>query len=100
MSILLTGGTGYIGGYVLARLLAASKEPVLVLARKASREGLWRALQLHLDYAAFDAALRDGRVRGIEGDLTAGGFGLDEGTLKGLAKEITSIVHVAASLNR
>ncbi len=100
MSILVTGGTGYIGGYVLTRLLAASRDPVLVLARKASREGLWRALQFHLDYPAFDAALRDGRVRGIEGDLTAPGFGLDAAALLGLAKEVTSIVHIAASLNR
>ncbi len=100
MSTLLTGGTGYIGGYVLARLLGQSKEPVLVLARKASRDGLWRALQLHMDGSAFDAALRDGRVRGVEGDLTSPGFGLDERKLLALAKETTSIVHVAASLNR
>jgi nucleoside-diphosphate-sugar epimerase len=100
MSILLTGGTGYIGGYVLARLLAASPEPLLVMARKASREGLWRALQLHLGFPAFDAALRDGRIRGIEGDLTAPGFGLDAAALDRVAKETTSIVHVAASLNR
>lgn len=100
MSILLTGGTGYIGGYVLARLLEAGREPVLVLARKASKEGLWRALQLHMDGARFHAALRDGRVRGVEGDLTAPGFGLAAEALAALAKEVTSIVHVAASLNR
>jgi len=100
MAILLTGGTGYIGGYVLARLLEASPEPLLVLARKASREGLWRALQLHLDPPAFDKALSDGRVRGIEGDLTTPGFGLDGAALDRLAKETNSIVHIAASLNR
>lgn len=100
MSILLTGGTGYIGGYVLARLLEGSREPVLVLARKASREGLWRALQLHIDGKAFDAALAAGRIVGVAGDLTAPGFGLDDSALGRLAKETTSIVHVAASLNR
>jgi nucleoside-diphosphate-sugar epimerase len=100
MAILLTGGTGYIGGYVLARLLKLSDEPVLVLARKASPEGLWRALQLHLDARAFGQALAGRRVEGIAGDLTAPGFGLDARALDRLAKETTSIVHVAASLNR
>jgi len=100
VSILITGGTGYIGSYVLANLLEATDEPLLVLARKATREGLWRALQLHLDAAKFDRALREGRIRGIGGDLTTPGFGLDAASLDALAKETTSIIHIAASLNR
>ncbi|HEX5136443.1 MAG TPA: SDR family oxidoreductase [Planctomycetota bacterium] len=100
MAILLTGGTGYIGGYVVARLLEATREPLLLLARKATREGLWRALQLHLDAPAFGKALRDGRIRGVAGDLTAPNLGLDHGALQALAKETDSILHIAASLNR
>jgi len=100
VAILLTGGTGYIGSYVVARLLEATPEPLLLLARKASKEGLWRALQLHLDEAAFRKALRDGRIKGVEGDLTAPGFGLDAGALERLTKETDSIIHIAASLNR
>jgi long-chain acyl-CoA synthetase len=99
MAILLTGGTGFIGGYVLARLLEAG-EPVLVLARRADREGLWKALQPHLDFPAFERALKGGQLLPVAGDLTAPGFGLDKATLDRLARETTSIVHIAASLNR
>jgi nucleoside-diphosphate-sugar epimerase len=100
VAILLTGGTGYIGSYVVARLLDATPEPLLLLARKASKEGLWRALQMHLDAATFEKALRDGRIRGVGGDLTTPGFGLDDAAIGRLAKETDSIIHIAASLNR
>jgi len=100
LAILLTGGTGYIGGYVVARLLEATPEPLLLLARKATRDGLWRALQLHLDAPTFEKALRDGRIRGVAGDLTAPNLGLDHAALQALAKETESVIHIAASLNR
>jgi len=100
MAILLTGGTGYIGSYILARLLADSGERVVVLARRADDEGLWRALQLHLDADTFKAHLADGRVAAVKGDLSAPRFGLADAEFDRLAAETTSIVHVAASLNR
>jgi long-chain acyl-CoA synthetase len=100
VSILLTGGTGYIGSYVVARLLEATPEPLLLLARNASRESLWRALQLHLDAPAFERALRDGRIRGVPGDVTKPGLGLDDAAVGRLAKETDSVLHIAASLNR
>jgi nucleoside-diphosphate-sugar epimerase len=99
MATLLTGGTGYIGAYVVARLLEA-RERVLLLARRTDREALWRALQPHLDFETFDAALRDARIVPVAGDLTHPGLGLDAAALERLAKETTSVLHIAASLNR
>ena len=51
MAIFVTGGTGYIGSYVLHGLLEKCDEPLFVLARKGSGAKLWRALQLHQDLA-------------------------------------------------
>jgi nucleoside-diphosphate-sugar epimerase len=99
MATLLTGGTGYIGAYVLARLLDAH-ERVLLLARHADRAALWRALQPHVEFPAFDAALAEGRIVPVAGDLTQPGFGLDAAALDRVAKETTSVLHIAASLNR
>jgi len=99
LAIFLTGGTGYIGSYVLAGLLERSAQPLLVLARKGSPEKLWRSLQLHLEPDAFEAALRD-RVTILDGDLTQERFGLGAAAYERAAKETTSVVHIAASLNR
>jgi len=98
VAILLTGGTGYIGSYVVAGLLERSDEPLFLLAREATPERLWRALQLHLDEPAFTRAQE--RITLVGGDLTHPDFGLDAAAFASLAERTDSIVHIAASLNR
>jgi len=99
MAIFVTGGTGYIGGYVLASLLARSDERILVLAREATPARLWRALQLHLDPPTFERHL-EARIELVPGDITRPRLGLDEATHADLAARADSILHCAASLNR
>jgi len=99
MATFVTGGTGYIGSYVLHGLLEKSSEPLLVLARKGNAAKLWRALQLHEDFAAFRRHLDD-RVTILDGDLTEERFGLSDADYEKACRETTSVVHIAASLNR
>ena len=62
MAILLTGSTGYIGAHIASNLLADHSEPLNLLVRardpQEARERLWRSLQLHMDFASFDAIPR------------------------------------------
>lgn len=101
-TIFITGGTGYLGSYVVHRLLEESDARLVLLTRsKSEREGvekLWRALQLHRDGEAFYAALP--RIELLAGDITQPSLGLDEATTKRLSHEVDSVLHIAASLNR
>ena len=103
MAIFLTGSTGYIGAHVASNLLADHSEPLnlLVRARDAqeARERLWRALQLHMDFAAFAAHLAS-RMHLFLGDLTSARFGLADDDYARLVRSTDSVIHCAASLNR
>ena len=107
MSVFITGGTGYLGSYVLDTMLSSSEpligddEKLYVLTRSAPDEAvpkLWKALQLHMDAERFYAVLD--RVVFVRGDLHADGLGLSEDALQQLREECDSVLHIAASLNR
>jgi len=103
VAIFLTGCTGYIGAHVAANLLVDSSAELNLLVRACSAreadERLWRALQLHLDFAPFEEYLRS-RIRVFRGDITDARFGLDEAAYHDLIRSTDSVIHCAASLNR
>lgn len=103
MSIFVTGGTGYLGSYVLSELFRQDDPPhITLLTRARDRadfvEKLWRAMQLHWSADEFAAALD--RIDFVPGDLTAPGLGIDPATRERLSRETESVLHIAASLNR
>jgi thioester reductase-like protein len=103
VAIFLTGCTGYIGAHIAANLLADSSAPLNLLVRardpQEANQRLWRALQLHMDFARFEEFL-GARVRVFRGDLTEPRFGLAEDEYRDLAHSTDSVIHCAASLNR
>lgn len=101
--LFLTGGTGYLGSYVVTNLLRDPSVGSLHLLTRAKddREGvekLWRALQLHVDADAFYEMLP--RIELVTGDLCAPNLGLDEAARARLAERCDTVLHIAASLNR
>lgn len=103
MAILLTGSTGYIGAHVASNLLADHLDSLNLLVRardeQEARERLWRSLQLHMDFPAFELFLRS-RINVFRGDLTAPKFGLSDDDYVRLVDTTDSVIHCAASLNR
>ena len=103
MAIFLTGSTGYIGAHIASNLLADHPDPLNLLVRAGgqdeARSRLWHSLQLHMDFASFEAHLNS-RIRIFLGDLTDSRFGLAEDDYRDLVSTTDSVIHCAASLNR
>jgi len=101
-SIFLTGGTGFLGSYVVHELLERSDRSVVLMVRgrdDAHRlQKVWTALSWHLSPEAF-RAVRD-RIRIVNGDLHAPGLGLSSADRAHVLDEVDSVLHIAASLNR
>lgn len=102
MTTLVTGSTGYLGGYVTAGLLARG-ERVLALVRardvEHARARLWEGLQLHVDAERFHAALAEDLLRPVLGDVRLPDLGTAADDAARL-READGIVHAAATLNR
>lgn len=103
MTTLVTGATGYLGGYVVHDLLARG-EPVWALVRARdeahARERIWETLQLHLDAATLRDHLAQRRLRLVCGDITQPGLGLSAAARDDAFDAVDGLVHTAATLNR
>lgn len=103
MATFITGATGYLGSYVVARLLQAHDAQLSLLVRAKDRreaeQRLWKALQLHMPFAQFERYVR-ARVDVQLGDITLPRCGLGEREYARLVETTDSIIHIAASLNR
>ncbi|MCA9693938.1 MAG: SDR family oxidoreductase [Nannocystaceae bacterium] len=104
MAVFLTGATGYLGSYVAHGLLERHADARLALLVRAkspahAEERLWKAWQLHMDFERFLDMVR-GRCEIYLGDLTSPNLGLEPAARDRLVKRASSVLHVAASLNR
>src|SRR5512132_676460 len=96
--VLLTGGTGFLGTEVAARLLERADLEIVSLvladtdpeAGRASERAWWFQPDLRAELGA--------RIHAIAGDVAKQELGLDPGTYADLCERVTHIVHSAADL--
>jgi amino acid adenylation domain-containing protein/thioester reductase-like protein len=96
--VFLTGGTGFLGGYLLRRLLTVTDAEVSCLVRAEDRE------KAHLRLVAGQRAYRlgdlpAGRVRALPGDLGQPRLGLTEAEFDELAGSSDLVLHAGAYVN-
>ncbi len=100
--VFVTGGTGYLGSYAVTRLVQEHDAKLALLVRAKSRKDavgkLWNGLQMHVDPAGFERILAN--VTFVAGDLTAPGLGIEPRVRAELCERTSSVLHIAASLNR
>jgi len=102
-SILITGGTGFLGPYVLRSLLERTAAQLFVLVRGATPELAQQRLRAGFaDIAGAVPGLLqsfDARVQALPADLSLENLGLDAPRWRGLAEQIDVIYHSGASVN-
>lgn len=98
-NLFVTGATGFVGSFLLERLLATSSATMHCLVRADSaEEGLDRIRTTMRDYGIWDEA-HAGRIVAVPGDLTRPRLGLSPRTWSELAATADGIVHCGADVN-
>jgi thioester reductase-like protein len=97
--VLLTGGTGFLGAFVLVDLLRATRATVHCLVRAEDADGARRRLLQNLAHYRLDAADVAARIVAVPGSLELPRLGLDEPTYERLAREVDTVYHLAADVS-
>ncbi|MBN3527355.1 non-ribosomal peptide synthetase [Paenibacillus apiarius] len=98
-SVLLTGGTGFFGAFLLHELLQKPDTQVYCLVRADDQvAGMRKVISGMKKYLLWKDDLIH-RIAVVTGDLAAERLGLDEATYSFLTKQITSIYHNGATVN-
>lgn len=99
--IFLTGGTGFLGGNLISRILKGEPSTKLILLVRGNSDGeAWQRLDQRLmDLSqVIDIHLVKKRIKVIKGDITLERLGLSESLYSQLAEEVTHIIHCAATV--
>ena len=95
---LVTGGSGFLGSFVVRDLLAAGFEDVVVLMRgRDADEATNRLRALRWERPELANEL-DGRIRVVRGDICVERLGLAVAEYEALASDVTHVVHAAAEI--
>jgi thioester reductase-like protein len=102
-AVLLTGGTGFVGPFLIRSLLEQTAGEVVVLIRApdhaSAKTRLWEAFGSTGDCSERLSRAFDQRVIAICGDLARPGLGLSDSGWGNLAARIGAIYHNAAAVN-
>jgi thioester reductase-like protein len=99
-AVLITGATGFVGMELLARYLERGERPVIALVRAGSDRGARARVEAVLEnlFGARTAVYSE-RVRAFAAELTAPRLGLSRQRFETLARQVSTIVHGAASVS-
>jgi thioester reductase-like protein len=98
-SVFLTGGTGFLGAFLLHELLQQTEAEIYCLIRSANaEEGKQKLRGVLASYGLSDEGLNS-RIIPVVGDLSAPFFGLSAQQFQTLAHTVDSIYHSGALVN-
>ncbi|EIE87722.1 hypothetical protein G6F46_005476 [Rhizopus delemar] len=96
-SYLLTGATGFLGAFILDKLLAfdSTKKVLCVVRAKDNKNAFDRVKKAAVDHLVWKDAW-EGRVEALCGDLSSERLGLSEADWKRAVTETDSVIHNGA----
>jgi thioester reductase-like protein len=97
--ILLTGGTGYTGAFLLRELLDRSSAEIDVLARADNADDAVARVQRNMESYGLWRESDAARLHGVAGDIGRPWFGLSRADYAALAQRTEMIVHNGALSN-
>ena len=97
--IFLTGATGFLGVYLLEKLLKSTEATLYCLVRSSDRKSALQRLEKQVDFYQISLADHWHRVVPIAGDLGQPNFGLTESEFTQLANTIQVIYHNGSLVN-
>jgi len=99
-TVLLTGGTGWLGSHALAELLSLTDSTIYCLVRAASEADGYKRLTQAFEQSGIEpSGWWKSRVRVLCGDLRVPAFGLDEERWSEISESVDAIYHLGASVN-
>jgi len=98
-TVLLTGCTGFVGRFLLARLLEATQAKVFCLIRSNSQAEAAARLRTVLVSIGLQCDEYSHRIVPIRGDMALPSLGLDAETYQNVSRETDSIFHCATRMN-
>jgi thioester reductase-like protein len=100
-AVLLTGSTGFVGMELLARYLERGDREIFALVRATDDASARERIDSVLEnlFGSRGAKRYADRVHPIAGELTAPGLGLGAERSRELAREVSTILHSAASVS-
>ncbi|MCU1246817.1 MAG: linear gramicidin synthetase subunit, partial [Acidobacteria bacterium] len=97
--VLLTGGTGFLGAFLLDELLRATEAVIYCLVRAAGEEEGFARIRKNLEqYGLWNPELAS-RLIALPGDLAEPRLGLSEGMWDELARGVEVIYHNGSTVN-
>ncbi|MDA8137447.1 MAG: thioester reductase domain-containing protein [Desulfobacteraceae bacterium] len=97
--IFLTGATGFLGAYILARLLEKSSAAIYCLVRAQSAFMGAQRIQANLKQLALWREDFVHRITPVLGDLSQPRLGMDAGTFESLSQQMNAIYHCGSVVN-
>lgn len=98
-AILLTGATGFLGGYLLRDLLRETQATLYCLVRAADDKAAGTRLAAALKAVGIEESAWTGRVQAVVGDLNAPKLGLATTTWDMLSDHVDAIYHNGAAVD-
>ena len=98
-TVLLTGGTGYLGAFLIHELMEQTNVQVICLVRGATEEAGKARIRKNLGRYGIWKESYENRVEVLLGELTEPYLGIGEPDFNRLAKRINTIFHSGAWVN-
>jgi myxalamid-type nonribosomal peptide synthetase MxaA len=98
-AVLVTGGTGFVGRFLISELLRSSDTTAYCLIRASSTYGASSHLKAALVKWGLWRDEFEGRIVAVPGDMSAPGLGIEEHDYRFLSATVDAIYHCATSMN-